>query len=109
MTEQIETLNTLASFSPRFNSCSAYSELDAILSKFTQVLNFFNSYSEDYKRATTLYYSDISSIRDNIQYSLYAPSQEEKIKAFESAGNELRANILALATLVKPHEEMAVA
>ncbi len=109
MKEQLETLNSLTNFSPSFNSCSGYSELNRVLNKFTQLLNYFNSYSDDYKAATTVYYNDISSIRDNIQRSLYATSPEEKVKAFENAGKELRSNILALAALVKPQQEMAMA
>lgn len=109
MKEQFETLQSLTNFSSSFNSCSGYSELNSVLNKFTQLLNYFNSYSDDYKRATTVYYNDISSIRENIQHSLYASSQDEKVKAFEIAGKELRSNIRALAALVKPQEEMAVA
>ena len=109
MKEQFETLKSLTNFYPNFNSCSGYSELNSVLNKFTQLLNYFNSYNDDYKRATTVYYNDISSIRENIQHSLYAASQDEKVKAFENAGKELRSNIRALAALVKPREEMAMA
>lgn len=101
MVEQSQYLLQLKQSLPSYNSSSSCSELNTILSKYTKILDYCNSYNEDYKRATTVFYADISSIRDNIQQSLYATSQEEKSKAYELAKVELQRDIDALAILIQ--------
>jgi hypothetical protein len=105
MKEHFPFLLSSAEALPTYESCSSYSQINAILSQYISVLNFANSYSDDYKRATNIYYTDISNIRDNIQRSLYATSYDEKKMAFEDAKNELKADIKALAILCKAQEE----
>lgn len=106
MKEQSQELNNLSHSLPSYNSGSSCSQLNSILSKYTSILDYFNSYNEYYRRATTLFYTDISTIRDNIQQSLYATSLFEKNKAFEKARNILKRDIDALASLIKPQENV---
>lgn len=105
MKEQLDHLNHLLECLPSISSSRSFSDLNGILDKYTKILDFVNSYNENYKRATSVYYTDINTIRDNIQDSLYAESQREKNLAFESAGNELKKNIHALTILIKPEGE----
>lgn len=107
MKEQLQHLNNLIDCLPSIHSSKSFSELSRILDKYKKILDYVNSYNEDYKRATSVYYTDINTIRDNIQVSLYAETQSEKKEAFENAGNELKKNIQALAILIKPEEELA--
>ncbi len=106
MKEQLQHLNDLLECLPSINCSRSFSELSSILDKYTRILDFVNSYYDNYKRATSLYYTDINTIRDNIQVSLYAESQREKHLAFENAGNKLKKNIQALTILIKPEEEL---
>ena len=106
MKEHYESLVSMLGYPPSFNLCSGYSALNSMLNKYLNVLNYFNSYNDDYKGATTLYYMDISNIRDHIQQSAYATSPEEKAAAFRKARKELTANIQALATLIQIHETL---
>lgn len=106
MKEQLQHLNCLLESMPSSNSSKSFSELNAILEKYTKILDFVNSYNEVYKRATSVYYTDINSIRDNIQESLYAETQKEKNNAFDNARNELQRDIQALAILIKPEEKL---
>ncbi|MEJ7683269.1 MAG: hypothetical protein WKG06_36505 [Segetibacter sp.] len=102
----MQHLNDLIECLPSINSSRSLSELNGILDKYTKILDFVNSYNENYKRATSVYYTDINTIRDNIQESLYAESQKGKNTAFENARNELKKDIQALAILIKPQEEL---
>lgn len=87
-----------------FNSCHGYSQLNSILNNYIKALNEVNNYSEDYKRSTNIYFTDISNIRENIQLSLESTSEVEKKVAFENAKRELMSGIQALASLVRNHE-----
>ena len=102
MKEQVDNLTQLIESLPTFSLTSGYSELNSILYKFTGILNYFNSYNEDYRRATNVYYADLSTIRQDIQESLYAKSYNDKVSAFEAAKKDLRSNMLALIMLAKP-------
>lgn len=106
MKEQLQHLNDLLESLPSIHSCRCFSELSGILNKYTRILDFVNSYNENYKRATSVYYTDINTIRDNIQTSLYGDSQREKSMSFENARNDLKKDIQALAILIKPQEEL---
>ena len=108
MQEQFRSLINLLDYIPSYNSSICYSQFDNILAKYIYILNYINSYNEDYKRSTNVYYSDISDIRDNIQRALYDNSSDTKIAAFERASNELKTDILALANLIKPREEAII-
>lgn len=106
--DQCSQLNNLVNALPAKNSYRSSSELNVILNKYLKILDYVNSYNENYRSATRIYYSDITNIRDNIEQLLIAESPQEKDKAFESAKNELKADLHALAILIKPHEEQAV-
>ena len=106
MKEQLQHLARLLESLPSSNSCRGLSDLSGILGKYTRILDFVNSYNEDYKRSTTLYYSNITSIRDNIQQTLYGCSLKEKTMAFENARTELNTDIRALTILIHPQQEL---
>ncbi len=106
MQEQLQHLNILLDGLPSSTSCRGFSDLNVILSKYTKILNFVNSYNENYKRATSLYYNDISCIRDNIELSVNAARQEEKEVTYESARDKLKKEIEALSILIKPQKEL---
>lgn len=107
MNEQFEKLVSLIECLPALNSARAYSELNSILSTYSSVLNDVSNYSDEYKRTASLHFPELSTIRENIQLSLEDTSKEEKAQAFERARNELKTNIHALASLIKPREEFA--
>ncbi|WP_018613926.1 hypothetical protein [Segetibacter koreensis] len=107
MKEQLQHLHNLLETLTSSTSSKSFSELNRILEKYTKILDFVNSYNDSYKRATSVYYTDINSIRDNIQESLYAEAQKAKDTAFENARNELQRDIQALAILIRPEEELA--
>jgi two-component SAPR family response regulator len=109
MKEHFNHLLSLINSLPEFDSSRSYSQLNSILSEYTKTLNAVNSYNDNYKRDTNVYYNDISEIRDNIQTSLSASSPIQKNIAFNDARKALKSNIEALATLVKPQEEFAEA
>ncbi len=100
-------LNNLLTALPGANSYRSSSELTGILNKYIRILDYVNSYNPEYKSATRVYYSDITTIRDNIQNLSYASSQQEKDKAFERVKKGLKTDLLALATLIQPKEEFA--
>lgn len=104
MTEELQKLDILVNSLPATDSARSYSQLNVVLSKYTSILNYINSYNEEFKRATSLYYNDIPAIRDNIEYSLYSSSPKEKTTAFLNARKELETDIQALATLIKPRQ-----
>jgi len=106
MKEQLHHLNHLLECITSSHSSKSFSELHTILEKYTKILGFVNSYNEAFKRATSVYYTDINSIRDQIQEALYAESQKEKDEAFEKARTELQNDIQALAILIKPESEL---
>lgn len=106
MQEQLQDLNILLDSLPSSTSCRGFSDLNVILSKYTKILNFVNSYNENYKRATSLYYNDINFIRDNIELSVNAARQEEKEVTYESARDKLKKEIEALSILIKPQQEL---
>ncbi len=106
MKEQLQHLNYVLENICSFNSSRSFSEINGILEKYTKILDFVNSYNETYKRATSVYYKNINSIRDNIQEALYAISSGEKDTAFKNARNELKKDIQALSVLIKPAEEL---
>lgn len=106
MQEQLQHLNILLDTLPSSTSCRGFSDLNIILSKYTKILNFVNSYNENYKRATSLYYNDISFIRDNIELSVNEARQEEKEVTYESARDKLKKEIEALSILIKPQQEL---
>ena len=108
MKAQLQHLNVLTETLPSSTSSRGFSDLNVILSKYTKILNIVNSYNENYKRATSLYYNDISFIRDNIELSVNATRQEEKAVTFESARDKLRKEIEALTILIKPQEDLVV-
>jgi len=106
MRQQFEHLTSLIASLPNLDSSHSYSELNTILSEYTKTLNYINSYNENYKRATNVYYNDISSIRDHIQMSVLATTPNQKSVAFKDARNELKLNMEALATLIKTEDEL---
>jgi len=106
MKEQLQYLNGLLECLTSSNSSKSFSELNGALESYTKILDFVNSYNEVYKRATSVYYTDINSIRDSIQVSLYAETQEKKDIAFDNARNDLKKDIQALGILIKPEEEL---
>jgi hypothetical protein len=109
MKEHFNHLLSLVDSLPNFDSTRSYSELNIILREYTKTLDWVNSYNEICKRNTNVYYTDISEIRDNIQRSLSASSNNHKYIAFDEARKALKSNIEALATLIKPQEEFAEA
>ena len=102
MIDHFENLVSLQNYKPRFNSCSSYSEFNAVLNRYTSALTFFNGYNDHYKTTTKVYFNDISSIRDNLQRSVDATDPREKASSFEIAGKELIADIQSLICLLKP-------
>lgn len=106
MKEQLQHLNTLLECLPSSTSCRGFSDLNVILSKYTKILNFVNSYDDNYKRTTSLYYSDISFIRDNIVISVNATEEKEKSMRYENAKEKLKKGIEALSILIRPQEEL---
>ena len=106
MKEQLQHLNCLLECLTSPNRSKSFSQLHSILEKYTKILDFVNAYNDTYKRTTSVYYTDINSIRDNIQEALYADSPHEKDIAFENARNELKRDIEALAILIIPEEEL---
>ncbi len=106
MKEQLQHLNGLLESLPPATSCRGVSDLNAILSKYTKILDFINSYNENYKRATSLYYGDINDIRDDIELSVYAETPKEKNLTFESARGKLKKDIEALSVLIRPQQEL---
>lgn len=98
-------INKLLKALPCQNTCRSSSELNVILHKYLKILDGINSYSDAYKSATSIYYSDITSIRDHFQHLLLADSTQEKDKAFEAARQELESDLNALAILIKTEEE----
>lgn len=106
MQEQLQHLNVLLEDLPSSTSCRGFSDLNIILSKYTKILNFVNSYNDNYKRATSLYYNDISFIRDNIELSVNAARPEEKDVTYKSARDKLKKEIEALSILIKPQQEL---
>lgn len=74
----MDHLNHLLECLPSINSNGRFSDLNGIFDKYTKILDFMNSYNENYKRATSVYYTDINTIGDNIHVSLYAETQGEK-------------------------------
>lgn len=107
MKEQLQYLDRLLESLPSSSSCRGFSDLNGILSNYNKILDIVNAYDDDYKRATTVYYKAIATIRDNIEQALYAASQREKINAFECARQKLKTDIVALTILVRPREELA--
>ncbi len=102
MDEQIRELNVLiGSLPPSSNLPKGYSQLNNVLSRYTAILDYFNSYNDDLRIATSVYYSDITDIRDNIQISLYSRDNGEKDAAFHVAKRKLETDIQSLVTLVK--------
>lgn len=106
MKEQLMYLDNLLGCLTSPNSSKCFSELNRILEKYTKILDFVNSFNDPYKRASSVYYTSINSIRDNIQVSLYADTQNQKYIAFDDARNQLKKDIQALAILIKPEEEL---
>lgn len=106
MKEQLHHLNELVECLPCATSSRGVSDLNILLSKYTKILNLVNSYNEKYKRATFLYYNNINNIKDYIELSVYTESHKEKNTAFESARGELKKDIQALSTLIKPQQEL---
>lgn len=106
MKEQLQDLNEFLEYLPSSTSSRGISDLMVILIKYTKILDFVNSYNDDYKRATSPYYNDINFIKDDIEVSLYAKFQQDKTVAFENARDKLKKDILALSILIKPHEEL---
>src|SRR4051812_1829130 len=109
MREHYDHLNNLLGALPCSNSYRASSDLNSILTKYKKVLDYVNSYNDDYKSVTTVYYYDITDIHDNIEDSLNASTSAEKYRAFEKAKALLQSDITALATLIHPVNEYAVA
>ena len=109
MKEQFQKLVSLIECLPGYNSSRAYSELNSILNTYNSVLNDISNYGDEYKRTANLHFPDVSNIRENIQLSLEDMPEEQKVKAFEKARQELKSNIEALATLLKPKENVALA
>jgi hypothetical protein len=107
MKEQLYYLDKLLEQLTLSDWSKSFSELNRVLEKYTKILDFVNGYSDTYRIATSVYYTDINSIRDNIQRSLYAKSQQEKDLAFKNARNELKKDIQALLTLIKPAPELS--
>ncbi|MCW3114374.1 MAG: hypothetical protein JWR18_2770 [Segetibacter sp.] len=99
-------LNNLITTLPTENTYKSISELNRILNKYLKILDYVNSYNEVYKSATRVYYSDITSIRDNFDQVLMANSHQKKEKAFTNATNELKADLHALALLIQRQEEI---
>jgi len=106
MKNQLHHLNQLMECLPCATSARGVSDLNVILNKYTKILDTVNSYNESYKRSTSLYYSDIYAIRDNIDISVYTESQKEKSLAFESARDKLKKDIQALLILIRPQQEL---
>lgn len=109
MKEQLKDLSCLLEAIPSSSYSKSFSEINRVLVKYTKILDFANRYNEMYKRATMVYYPDINVIRDNIHESLQAETQSEKNMSFDKARNELRKDILALATLIKNEKELVEA
>jgi hypothetical protein len=105
MNEQYQKLVSLIECLPGYNSSRAYSEFNSILTTYSAVLNDVSSCGEEYKRTANLHYPNVSSIRETIQLSLEDMPEEQKLAAFEKAKGELKSNITALASLLKPKEE----
>ena len=106
MKEQHQQLIGLVELLPANNSARSCSQLNTILTKYNNILDYINGYNAELKRATSVYYTDIASIRDNIQQSAYSTSQREKDEAYEKAMNELKTDIQALAMLIQPEDEL---
>ena len=106
MNNQLHHLDLLLQCLPSSNSCRGFSDLNGVLSKYTKILDCVNAYDARYKQATTIYYKGIALIRDNIEVALYSTSQKEKLTAYECARNKLKTDIDALATLIRPHEQL---
>lgn len=106
MKEQLLILSNLQKSLPAFNSYKSWSDLSMVLNKYTRVLNYVNGYNDEFKRGTTIYFNDITGIREEIQHSLYAESLKEKKLLFEKAKNQLKADIDALASLIKQQEKL---
>ena len=106
MKQQLQDLDSLLQYLPSSTSCRGISDLNFVLSKYTKILDFVSCCSENYRRATSLYYSGLNYIKDNIDISVYAEPGKEKNSAFESARDKLKKDIEALSMLVKPQEEL---
>jgi len=107
MKDQLQHLNNQLDSIPSANFCRGFSELNRILENYTKILDSANSFNDDYKRATIVYYPDINVIRDNIQESLYAETQQKKCAAFDKARTELKKDIQALTILMMTETELA--
>lgn len=106
--DRCEELHTLLKALPDKNTYKSSSELNVILQKYLKILDEVNCYNAAYKSATSIFYSDIASIRDNFQNLLLADSSHEKDKAFEMAKHELESDLHALALLITTEEEVAL-
>jgi len=106
MKEQLLHLDNLLECVTSYTSSKSFSELNRILEKYTKILDYVNAFDESYKRASSVYYNGINLIRDNIQISLYADADNIKETAFEDARNQLKKDIQALATLIRPEQEL---
>lgn len=109
MKQQYSLLIELLHELPDQKTARSSSQLNVILQKFIRILDYINGCSDELKRATSVYYSDISSIRDNIQQSLYTTEFSDKDHSFIAARVELKNNIEALATLIQPQEDLVEA
>lgn len=107
MKEQYEQLTRLLECLPENNTYKSSSELNLILDKYTKVLNYLNGFNEAYKRATNIYFTGITNIRDNINQSVSANTFEEKNIAFNQAKCELKSDLYALAILIQPSDALA--
>lgn len=106
MQQQYRYLLDLLDQLPQQISARSSSDLNLVLKKFVEVLDYINGSSDTLKRATSVYYNDISSIRDNLQQSLFATDAAEKDVAFMHAKEALKNNIEALLTLIQPEETL---
>ena len=98
-----DKLIALLDIFPRHNSLSSANELSNILREYKSILDTVNKTSEDYKRNTNMYYTEISDIEFDIKQSQQAKSQRQKQESFNDAINHLRDDISALASLIKFH------
>lgn len=109
MQEKILQLQLLLESLPGSNSARTVSSLDNVLAKYLTLLNYVNGYNDDLKMATSLFYNDISGIRDNIQLCIFSTQPGEKNTAFEAARTHLQRNIEALATLIQARQQETIA
>lgn len=99
-TQLLELTKTL----PVNNSITEAKRLSGILDKYKTILETVNQSSEELKRQTNLYYTEISRIENDINNSIVAKSKRQRDIAFYDAVKGLRSDMTALSRLIKVPE-----